>query len=234
MKISLKYLSVLILAAIIGGCSSDRLTRETSVQTSRSQARSLQTEIKSDSYVIRQGDQIQLNVWGYPEFNTNGSVKESGSIAIALIGDLNAAGLTKEQFTEIVRTKLSEYIQGEIKLTLSVVTSVAQKVTVLGYVTRQENIPISTEMPLLEVLSAAGGTTPESDIRRIKIIRFGEAQNPLEVDLTWYIENGNLDAAPMIRPGDTVYIPKRENVIRELSDFLRDVFLLFGFFRIFN
>jgi polysaccharide export outer membrane protein len=210
------------------------VAREASIQTSRSQARSLQTEIKSDNYVIRQGDQIQLNVWGYPEFNTTGSVKENGNIAIALLGDLNATGLTKEQFTDIVRTRLSEYIQGEIKLTLSVVTSVAQKVTVLGYVTRQENIPISSEMSLLEVLSAAGGTTPESDIRRIKIIRFGESQNPIEVDLTWYIENGNLDAAPMVRPGDTVFIPKSENVIRELSDFLRDVFLLFGFFRIFN
>lgn len=228
-------LPVLLAAtAVFSGCGSSDLAKENVTQIIRSGSRPIQVEAQSDNYVIRQGDQVQVSVWGYPEFNTQSVVKELGQIAMPLLGDLTAAGLTKDQFTQQLTKKLAEYIQGEIKLTVTVVSATPQKVTVLGEVSRQENYPLASDATLIEVLSTAGGTTPESDLRNIKILRSGLNRQPIEVDLTWYMENGNIESIPVIRPGDTVFVPKRSNIIRELSDFMRDAIFIFGFFQVFN
>jgi len=218
----------------VGCSSSDEMSKDNITQIIRSGSRSIQVEAQSDNYIIRQADQIKLSVWSYPEFNTDAPVKETGAITVPLVGEIVAAGLTKEQFTEQMRLKLAEFIQGEVKLTVSVQSTVAQKVAVLGAVSKQENYPVTTDVTLLEMLSMAGGTTPESDLRHVKILRSGTNRQPIEIDLTWYIENGNIESIPIIRPGDTIFIPKKNNVIRELSDFMRDAIFIFGFFRVFN
>lgn len=219
----------------VGCSSSDEMTKDNITQIIRSGSRPILGEPQSDTYVIRQGDQIQVSVWGYPEFNVASTpVKETGTITIPLVGEVSVAGLTKEQFTAELKKKLAEYIQGEIKLTVSVVSSVVQKVTVLGAVSKQENYTLTSDASLLEVISTAGGTTADSDLRHIRILRGGTNRQPIEVDLTWYMENGDIDAIPIVRPGDTVFIPKKANVIRDLSDFMRDAIFIFGFFRVFN
>ena len=177
---------------------------------------------------------MELSVWGYPEFSTSTTVKPTGTIIVPLIGELKAAGFTKDDFSDQVRSRLSEYVQGEAKVTLSVSSPLTQKVTIIGSVTRQDNYPVTAEVSLMEILSTAGGPSPESDLNHVRIIRFGANSDPVEVDLAYFMETGEVDLMPKVRPGDTVFVPKKENFIRSFSDFLRDVVLLFGFFRVFN
>jgi polysaccharide biosynthesis/export protein len=227
--------SLLSVSLMMIGCSSSEdMAKDNLTQIIRSGSRSMQVEAQSSGYVIRQSDQIQIAVWGYQEFNTQGPVKENGALTVPLLGEVVAAGLTKEQFTEQLKQKLSVYIQGDIQLSTTITSAVPQKIAVLGAVTNQNNYPLTNDVTLIEVLSAAGGATLESDLRHIRIIRNGLTDQPIDVDLTAYIENGNIEAIPMVRPGDTVFVPKKSNVIRELSDFMRDAIFIFGFFRIFN
>lgn len=214
--------------------SSDEVAKENLSQIIRTASRPIQAEAQSENYVIRQGDQIKISVWGYPEFTSEGPVKETGIFSVPLLGELVAAGLTKEQFTEQLKQKLAVYIKGEIQLTIAVISTILPKVAVLGAVTRQDNYTITNDVSLIEILSTAGGTTQDSDLRHIKIIRTGKNSEPIEVDLIAYIEKGKIETIPMVRPGDTVYIPKKSNIVRELSDFMRDAIFIFGFFRIFN
>ncbi len=216
------------------GCTSAPTTKENPVEVVRSGSKTIQLEAQSDTYILRQGDQIQLSVWGYPEFNSSGIVRENGMFTVPLVGDVLAIGSTKEQFIQRLQKKLEEYIQGEIKLSVTVLSTTMQKVSVLGTVNHQDNYPVTSDMTLLAVLTIAGGTTTDSDLRHIKILRGGLNLPPIEVDLASFIENGNLDAIPIIRPGDTVYVPKKENVVRDLSDFVRDAIFIFSFFRVFN
>ena len=48
------------------------------------------------------------------------------------------------------------------------------------------------------------------------------------------MDKGTLESIPIVRPGDIIYVPRNENVIRELSVFMRDVIFIFGFFELFN
>lgn len=232
----MKLISIIFLffLLIVGCSSSEDIAKDNLTQIIRSGSQPMYGDSQADNYVIRIGDQIQVVVWGYPEFNFQGTVTETGSLTVPLIGEIVVAGLTKGQFIEQLKQKLSIYIPGEIKVSLNITSVVVQKVAVLGEVTRQDNYTIISELSLVEILSTAGGTTADSDLRSIKILRGGLNTNPIEVDLISFIENGNISAIPIVRPGDMVYVPKKNNVIRELSDFMRDAIFIFGFFRIFN
>lgn len=225
----------IIFSTLLCSCSSsDDVAKENLSQIIRTASRPIQAEAQSENYVIRQGDQIKISVWGYPEFTSEGLVKETGTFTVPLVGELVVGGLTKEQFTDQLKQKLAVYIKGEIQLTIAVISTILPKVAVLGAVTRQDNYTITNDVSLIEILSTAGGTTQDSDLRHIKIIRTGKNSEPLEVDLIAYIEKGKVETIPMVRPGDTVYVPKKSNIVRELSDFMRDAIFIFGFFRIFN
>ncbi len=217
---------------IVSGCSTARHSQESTF--SEPDLGSAIIHQKAEEYVIHPGDEIEVSVWGYDEFNTSRTVTNRGTLAVPLIGDIRAGGLTKEQFENSMGKALSQYVKGEINLTVTVISSRQHIISVLGSVGRPDNYAISEERNLFQVLSQAGGTTDQADLRSIKIYKRGEVSAPIEVDLITYLKNENVQAMANVQPGDIVYVPRQENVIRELSAFLRDVVVLFGIFRLFN
>ncbi|MFI5251247.1 MAG: polysaccharide biosynthesis/export family protein [Bacteroidota bacterium] len=226
-------LPILFLSSLFwSGCSPSTETVQSS--SSRSTTGSIKADTIRTNYIIKVGDQIELSVWGYPEFQTSTTVKESGIITLPLAGDIRVAGLSKQSLIDVVRKKLADFIQGEPEITANITSpSSVRKISVLGAVNRQDNYPVSGDVTLLEILSTAGGSTAESDFSHIKIIHKGISKSSSEVDLSETMENGNFDDLPKVHPGDVVFVPKKENVIRSFSDFIRDAVLLFGMFRIF-
>lgn len=178
-------------------------------------------------YVINKGDQLQVTVWGYSEFTTTATVKDNGMFQMSLIGDVKAAGLTREEFRAALEKRLAEYIQGEIKITISVLSSVGQRVTILGAVIRPENYPISVETNLLELISMAGGYTPEARLNRIRIFHKDKNLPPTEVDLEAFLERSDIENIPKVKPGEIVFVPRQQNVVRDFGEFFRDVAFLF-------
>jgi len=213
---------------IVIGCSSNQLTRERFNLTEAGDPNRTENTLTGNE-VIRQGDQVKISVAGYPEFDTTSVVGETGTIAVRLVGELPVVGLTKAQLTELLTARLGVYIRSKVTLTVSVIDKAAQNVTVLGAVERQGNYPATTEVPLLQIIAAAGGSTPESDLRHIRVFRKGDFSRHIEVDLSQNMDRNPGDL-PKVGPGDTVYVPKEENIVRELSGFFRDVIFLFSFF----
>ena len=186
---------------------------------------------RDSSSLIMVGDSVTFSVWRYPDFNTRTVVKPSGDIVVPLIGEMRVAGQTRSGFEQNLKKKLSEYINADIRLGIEIQSPIP-RITVVGTVTTQLSFPSFAEVPLLQVLANAGGWTENSDIRSIKLVRkegFG-----MEINLDDVIETGNVQSLPMVRPGDIVIVPKKENYVREVSEFMRDAFLIFGFFNIFK
>ncbi len=183
-------------------------------------------------YIIGKGDQLLITVWGYPEITTTQTVKDNGAVSISLIGDVEAAGFTKDEFISSLQKRLAEYLQGELKITIAVLSSVGQRVTVLGAVTRPDNYPIVSEMNLLELISMAGGSSADARLNRIKIFHKDKSQPPTEVDLESYIERSDIEGMPTVRAGDIVFVPRQQNFVKEFGEFFRDVAFLFTLFRL--
>jgi polysaccharide biosynthesis/export protein len=219
---------------MLAGCGSTPSTSRQNLETySRSKNGALFVKIESDTYTIKQGDQVEISVWGYSEFNTTGIVREGGMITVPLVGDIHAEGNTKEEFLSELRTKLSQYIQGNADITVTISSLTKQRVAVWGAVIHQENYPVVGEVSLVEILASAGGATADSDLHHVKIIRAGNPGKPIVVDVENYMENGDTDAIPKVRAGDTVFVPTKDNVVRDFSGFFQDAVILFGFFRAF-
>lgn len=227
------FASTILIFALIGCSTSDSLHNNT---VSRSQAGSLLIQQKPDDYQINAGDVIEIAVWRYDEFNTERTVSSRGYITVPLVGEIEARGLSKNQFTENLKERLSEFIQGEINVSVSITSSQNNIVSVLGSVGRPDNYEILENATLFEILSRAGGTTDEADLRNITIYRKGGGPgNPIKIDLNRYLQGDEHPSTiTPIAPGDIVYVPREENMVRELSTFMRDVVLLFGMFRVFN
>ena len=183
----------------------------------------------SEHIIISKGDQLLVTVWGYGEFTTTQTVKDNGMFTMPLIGEMKAAGLTKEEFIISLQKKLAEYIPGEIKITLSVLSSVGQRVTVLGAVTRPDNYAVSSEMNLLEAMRLGlGGETSAGGLPIDSV----DSEGWLKVDLEDYIDRSDIENLPKVRAGDIVFVPRQQNVVREFGEFFRDVALLLTLFRI--
>ncbi len=222
---------ILLMTAFQGCASTDVTTEPTTVPPFDPAA----FPEPRDETRINAGDQIEVSVWGYDEFYTERTVSSQGYIIIPLVGEVPARGLTKEEFSDNLREELSEYIPGDINLTVSVISSSNQMVSVFGSVGVPDNYEIMDQATLIEILSRAGGTTIEADLRNITIYRETGYNNPIHVDLTRYLrgEEHPSNITPVM-PGDIVYVPRQENLVREMSEFMRDVVFLLGMFRIFN
>ncbi len=224
------------------GCTTGALEKDpapadkdpsTNQVASKSNSGSLSTTsddiIKKD--VIRPGDQLQIMVWGYPEFNTTATVKEYGTVTVPLVGEVMAAGLTTDDFKEAIKGRLTEYVKGDPRVTVSHI-EMSKRISVVGAVTKQDNYPVLTDISLIEIIAQAGGPTSDADLRHVKIFRNGNRRDYIEVDLSTHLENGDLEDLPKVRPGDTVFVPREDNLFRDLAGFAQDILLLFGFFRL--
>ncbi len=191
--------------------------------------------IPTDStYKIKIGDEVEILVWEEPNFNTQTTVSNLGNIAIPLIGEVHAYGLTPTEFKEELTKRLEKFIKGEINLTVSLRSTDSMLVSVFGMVTRPDNYPIMDQTSIFKVISMAGGTSEQANIRSVRIYRKNSNPHFTTLDLTEYLDTGQQNTAAQVYPGDIVYVPRKENAVREMSEFLRDVVLLFGIFRIIN
>lgn len=179
--------------------------------------------------IIRPGDQVQVMVWGHPEFNTTTTVKSYGTITVPLVGDVIAEGMTENQLSRELKQRLSDYIKGDARINISHV-SMNNRISVIGAVNKQGNYSALGQVSLVEIISDAGGTTVTADLRHVKIFREGKKQNVEEVNLQRHMEDGSLMELPEVKPGDTIFVPSEENLIREIASYGQDMLVLFGFF----
>lgn len=237
LEIRIGFLSVITLIIFFQGCIHTETVQNKEEMQQQMMASALESNIVpvNDSYRVQTGDEIEILVWEHPNFNTQTTVSSLGTISIPLIGEMNVSGLTQPDLYNLIQHELSQYLKGEINLTVYIRSSENLLVSIFGLVRNPNNYPLVEETSLFEIISSAGGTTENANIRNIKIYRKNGHPNFIDVDLTQHLESGNMSSESLlVYPGDIVYVPQKNNAVREMGDFLRDVVLLFGIFSIAN
>lgn len=182
--------------------------------------------------VLAIGDQLQLSVIGYPEFNTTTSVKASGVITIPLIGEVKAVGLSKEQLEAEIVHRLTDYVKSTVYITLNLTSTTVQSIIVLGAVKAQNSYPSTTPVSIFQLLATAGGPITDADLRHVKLFRNSDLSREEEIDLSGIVSPGGRPGrgTPMVNPGDLVYVPTSENFIRQFSPFVYDILVVLTLF----
>ncbi len=164
-----------------GGCSSDRsAARQTGV-------------VGGLEYRLGVGDKVRVVVLGQSELGGELEVDAGGKIVVALIGEISAAGRSVGQVQDEIRSKLSQGILREPKVTVQVVGY--RPITVLGQVRAPGRYPFSFGMDVRGAAAMAGGYERRGSTDNAVIFRQGQ----------------KLDACAdtLLLPGDTVEVLRK-------------------------
>lgn len=97
-------------------------------------------------------------------------------------------------------------------------------VRVLGSVAKPGRYAFTSRMSLLDLLAQAGGPTTDALQKRIVVINMGKQVRAFHFDLVAFTKTGDLTKLPVVRPGDTVYVPdKSESQWAKVMSTIKDV-----------
>lgn len=160
----------------------------------------------SDSYVIGPSDVLTITVWKEPTLSGNILVRPDGMISLALLGDVQASGLTPLQLAEQISAKLKKYIQEpNVSVVISQIHS--KVVYLLGEVVKRGPVEMTPGMTLLEAIASAGGLTDFANSRKVYILRT-EAGTQQKIPANYKEAlKGNPVLNVVLKPGDTIVVP---------------------------
>lgn len=164
----------------------------------------------AESLLIGPGDLLRITVLRESELDQKVRVLDSGEISLELAGTVPVQGLTPAEAAARIATR---YRDGNFLLHPEVSVLVeeyaTETVTVLGQVAHPGTVRLTAPRTLIDVLSLAGGLNEFAD-RHIVVERKARDGQPSE-RIRAYLPNradDALNADILVRPGDTVLVPK--------------------------
>ena len=182
-------------------------------------------------YVIGPQDKLTIRVFEVKDLSFDSEqVDASGTIMLPLIGKLMAAGKTPEQLEDEISHRLEKYLQAP-QVSVSIVESASQKVTVEGNVKNPGVYLVRGQTTLMQTVAMAGGVDSEADIHKVAVIRLEDGvRKAATVDYA-LIKAGKAPD-PIIQGNDDVVVGESTikmvwaNVLRNLP-----IFTLLNFVR---
>jgi len=159
-----------------------------------------------NDYRIGTKDLLEIRVFELPELSQTVRVAEDGSVSLSLIGKVEVKGLTSQELEKKLASILDEkYTKGAH---VTVFIKEYQKVAVLGAVGRPGNYELVGPTTLLQVISQAGGLTPEA-MKEIYVFRQGQdgQKTRIAINLENLIVKGDQNLNIDLQPNDVVNIP---------------------------
>jgi polysaccharide export outer membrane protein len=228
------FLLILFLALVLASCASiDSKTKEILNQrlaeqekisgsnASRSKADNFNTvltrsgtefrkNISPTDYIIGPEDLLDINVFQVEELKTEARVSARGYIKLPLVEPIKADGLTVAQLEKTIAKKFDRYLEEPV-VSVFVKEFRSQQIAVLGAVKSPQVYYIQGQRYLLDMLSMAGGLTPEAG--NVCIIQRATKENPekserIVIDMDELLVRGNNELNLPLVSGDVIHVPQ--------------------------
>jgi len=155
-------------------------------------------------------DLLEISVFEVPELTRTVRVSEKGAISLPLIGEVVVVGLTARQVEIRLREVLAEKYVADPQVTVLVKEHASRKVSVLGAVGKPGVYEMLGPRTLLQVLSQAGGLTPQVGGELYVIRRTngnGRMETRTAIDVQRLITHKDAALNIAIEAGDIVSVP---------------------------
>ena len=174
-----------------------------------------------DSYRIRPGDVLRIEVLEDASLNRDALVLPDGSVSVPLVGSLRASGQSLESIRSSIATGLAPNFANQPTVFVTVSSLAAPRVAsgpatidifVMGEVATPGKAEVERGTNLLQFLAQAGGFTRFAATKRIQLRRTDRKTGQAQVYNFDYhaVERG---AAPVnaivLKDGDTIVVPER-------------------------
>lgn len=173
--------------------------------------------IPSDSYILGEGDNLIIAVWGPSELYESLTLDAEGATFRQYLGKIRLGGLSLGQAKKILTDRYRRIVAAGSQIEISLGINQNQKeiaVNVVGYVKKPglHTVPINANT--LEALFEAGGVSENGSIRNINIIRNDQVVG--ELDLYAYLLEGK--SIPFLTNNDFIMVPAQGKVISISGD----------------
>lgn len=191
---------------------------------------------RSSDYVIGPEDVLDIDVFNVPELTKTVRVANDGTISLALLGHVQAAGCTAEQLRKELERRWGQSYLENPQVTVFVREFHAQPVSVIGAVERPGIYELKGPRTLIEILSMAGGlakvgTAPGRTIVVTRRGGFGEelqlvagmnlvGADKVEINLQRLLYSREAGLNIDIKPFDTVSV-SRADIVYVVGDVKR-------------
>jgi polysaccharide biosynthesis/export protein len=152
----------------------------------------------SSEYRLGAGDTVRLTVFGEDQLTAEYRVGDSGSIAVPLLGDVRAAGLTPVALQHLVTAALT---RDKLLRDPSVVAEVTayRPIFVLGEVNKPGEYPYQPGMTVVTAAAVAGGFTYRAVQSYASVVR----------TIDGHAVEGKATRETYVQPGDVITVYER-------------------------
>jgi polysaccharide export outer membrane protein len=158
------------------------------------------------------GDAVTVHVYGQPDMDATQYVADDGTIRVALAGAVGVNGLSPAEASERIEQALKsgKYLV-DPHVTITLTESRSQRVSVLGEVRTPGRYTIESNATVFDVLAQAGGGT-EDCAETVYVLRPDStgAVARYAVDLKGLADGKGGVSTPMLKGGDSIYVPRAE------------------------
>lgn len=156
-----------------------------------------QSAAVAGSYRLGAGDKIRLITYGEDSLSGDFQVSGAGTIALPLIGEIKAIGLTPTELQQSISTALRNGYLKDPRVSVEV--SNYRPFYILGEVNKPGEYPYANGLTVMNAVAMANGFTYRANTRKV-IVRHGEEAADKEYPL-----NSSLP----VEPGDTIRVKER-------------------------
>ena len=156
-----------------------------------------QSQQQAEAYQLNTGDKLHIDVFGESNLSGDYIVSGSGQIAMPLVGNIQAAGLTLPQLQASVTQKLSAGYVKSPNVTVSATD--LGPYYILGEVNKPGKYSYEPDLTVLAAVASAQGFTYRADSAHVYIKHARDASEQ-EYPLT---------ATIAVQPGDTIRVAER-------------------------
>ncbi|WP_246449745.1 polysaccharide biosynthesis/export family protein [Novosphingopyxis iocasae] len=120
--------------------------------------------------VIGPLDKLGIDVYGISELSMQALVDGAGQISMPLVGVLEVGGKTPSEVSREIERQLRTYVR-DPSVSVNLLESVSQAVTVDGAVIEPGLYPVSGNMTLMRTIASAKGLTESAKLDDVVILR---------------------------------------------------------------
>jgi polysaccharide biosynthesis/export protein len=158
-----------------------------------------------DTYVLGQGDEIHITIFGASQTDIQQRIAPDGSIQPTGGAKIFLKGLTLVQAREVIRRNLStSYLFRGDQIAVTIVTARTIMVNIFGEVKIPGGFNISALNSAFNALSAAGGPSSLGTIRNIQLIRGNTRKT---IDLYAFMNDPSYQFKFDLQNNDILFVP---------------------------
>lgn len=165
----------------------------------------------ASGYKIGPQDVLEVSVFKVPELSKVVQVGETGTVALALIGDVQAAGRTPQEVERDLAKQLGKKYLQNPQVSVFVKEYNSQRITVEGAVKKPGVFPYRGPSTLLQAIAQAGGLEATHDSTIVVFRSADGKRSAAKFDIS-QIRSGDV-GDPTLQSGDVVVIST--NAVKE-------------------